>query len=277
MKYFPYIFCTVLFLVFIEWANAQAYAYTKAEVYLLKDDFTNVKKIDDASYFLHIVKHSDTQYVCRYYNTFGPMLKQETFLDSGLSIPNGSFLWYDAKGILDSIAEVYRGRKTSFTVFDDSLKTTVYIEYRNGAVYEKRDHITNIYTDSTGNTYNLAEKEKEEGDRLLQWKRPQADTNQTEAIFPGNWNKYLDRHLLVPDRFSQSFPVGKYHATVSFRVTKEGKLDEVTILRSLEWSVDLEIFQTYDDSPLWKPAVQCGQNVIYRQRHNLEFRISESF
>jgi hypothetical protein len=44
--------------------------------------FTNAKKIDDAIYLLQVIKHSDTEYVCRYYNKFGPMVRQETFLDS---------------------------------------------------------------------------------------------------------------------------------------------------------------------------------------------------
>jgi hypothetical protein len=69
-------------------------------------------------------------------------------------------LWYGVRGIVDSEAVVYRGRKTSFTAFDDSLKTTVSIKYRIGNVYEKRDYIANIYTDSIGNTYDLTEKEK---------------------------------------------------------------------------------------------------------------------
>lgn len=113
------------------------------------------------------------------------MLKQESFLDAGLSIPNGSFLWYGVRGTLDSEELVYRGMKTSFTAFDDSFKTTVYIKYSNGSVYEKRDYITNRYTDSAGNTYDLAEKEKAERDSSLQFKKSQVDTNLIEAKISG--------------------------------------------------------------------------------------------
>src|SRR5882672_5678151 len=146
MKCLLFIFCIILFFSIFQRADAQTYAYTKAEVYLLKYDFTNAKKIDDATYLSQVIKHSDTEYVCRYYNKFGPKVRQETFLDSGLSIPNGSFLWYGIRGIVDSEAVVYRRRKTSFTAFDDSLKTTVSIKYRIGNVYEKRDYIANMYT-----------------------------------------------------------------------------------------------------------------------------------
>jgi protein TonB len=274
MKCLPFVFYAILFFSFFQRATGQKYAYTKAEIYLLKNDFTNAKKTDDATYLLQVIRHSDTEYVCRYYNKFGPMLKQETFLDSGLSVPNGSFLWYGIRGILDSEAVVHRGRKTSFTAFDDSLKTTVYIEYRNGNVYEKRDHITNTYTDSTGNTYNLAEKEKAERDSLLKFKKAQADTSQIEAKFPGNWNKYIDKHLFVTDRFAQYHRDGTYQATVSFRVNKEGKVDQVQLLRSVEWSVDLEVFRIFENSPVWTPAVRFGKNVNYRQKQNLMFQIN---
>jgi protein TonB len=277
MKRFSLTFYIILFLSFFQNADAQKYAYLKADVYLLKLDFTNAEKISDAIYLLQVVKHSDTEYVCRYYNLYGPMLKQESFLDSGLSMPNGPFLWYDAKGILDSEAAVYRGRKLSFTAFDDSLKSTLYIKYRDGSIYEKRDYIANTYTDSAGNVQDLAEKEKAERNSFLQFKKAQTDTNQIEASFPGGsrqWNKYVDKSLLVPDRFEKNSPDGIYHATVSFCINKEGKVVEVILLHSLEWSADLEIFRTFENSPLWKPAVQFGHNVIYRQKQNLGFSIN---
>ena len=274
MKCLPSIFCIILFFSFFQLLDAQKYAYTKTSVYLLKNDFTDAKKIDDATYLLQIFKHSDTEYVCRYYNKYGPMLKQETFLDSGLSIPNGSYLWYDKRGILDSEAIVYLGRKTSFTTLDDSLKTTLEVRYRNGTIYESRDYTTNTYTDSTGNTYDLAEREKAERDSLLQFKKAQADTSQIEAKFPGNWSKYMAKNLLVPDRFAQIFSEGKYLATVSFIITKEGKVDQVKLLHSLEWSADLEVFSMFENSPVWIPAVQFGRNVSYRQKQNLVFQIS---
>jgi hypothetical protein len=273
MKCLPSIFFIILFFSFFQWADAQTYAYAKAKVYLLKNDFTIAKKIDDATYLLQVIERSDTEYICRYYNKFGPMLKQETFFDSDLLIPNGSFLWYDEKGVADSAAKVYRGIITSFTAFDDSLKATVSIKYRDGNMYEKRDYIAHIYTDSVGNTYDLAEKEKAERESFLQFKKDQADTNQTEAKFPGQWSRYIDNHLLVPDRFSQNFPDGIYHATVSFCVDKEGKVNQVEILRSVEWSADLEIFRILENCPLWKPAVQFGRNVIYRQKQNMVFQI----
>ena len=276
MKHHPGLLCILPFFLFFQRADAQKYAYRKAEVFLFKSDFTDAKKIDDATYLLQVVKHSDTEYVCRYYNKFGPMTKQETFIDSNLSVPNGTFLWYDQKGIADSEAVVYRGRKTSFTIFDDKLKAIISIKYRNGNMYEKKDWITNVYTDSAGNTHNLAEREEEERNRFQELKKSQTDTSEIEPVFPGGvgaWNAYIDKNLLIPDRFRTNLPEGRYDAIVSFRINKEGKVDEVKLLRSVEWSADLEIFKLYENSPSWQPAVQFGKTVSYRQKQNIPFML----
>jgi len=186
-------------------------------------------------------------------------------------------LWYDQKGTADSEAVVYRGRKTVFTLYDDNLKAIISIKYRNGDVYEKTDRITNVYTDSAGNKRNLAEKEEEERNSFSLSKKAQTDTNETEPLFPGGvgaWNSYVDKNLLIPDRFRTNLPDGRYDVIVSFRINKEGKVDEVKLLRSVEWSFDLEIFKIFENSPSWEPAVQFGKIVSYRQKQNIPYMLN---
>jgi hypothetical protein len=119
-------------LCWLQCIQIQEFAYKRASVYLLKKDFTEAKNLDKATYLLQIIKYSNTNYSCRYYNKFGPMMKQEVFLDSSLSIPNGWFLWYDNNGNLDSLAHVYRGHKTEWTYYSDSIQSLVHIKYKNG-------------------------------------------------------------------------------------------------------------------------------------------------
>jgi protein TonB len=200
------------------------------------------------------------------------MLKQETFFDSNLSIPNGVFVWYDAKGNVDSFAQVYKGRKTSYVSYDDNLKPIVSAKYKNGSLFEKRDYLLNTYTDSTGNTSDL--KEKQERDKLPD----SITTTQKAASFGSNghneWNKYVEKHLRVPDRFENVMQNGSYEVVASFLITKEGKVDEVFLMRSCEWSADLEVFKIFEDSPLWQPATQNGNNVIYRQKESFTFSVN---
>jgi protein TonB len=167
---------------------------------------------------------------------------------------------------------VYKGRKTSYIYYDDSLKPIVSAKYKNGSLFEKRDYLLNIYTDSTGNTSNL--KEKEERDKL-----PDSVTaTQKAASFGTNghndWKKYLEKHLQVPDRFENVMPNGSYEVVASFLITKGGKVSDVFLMRSCEWSADLEVFKVLEDSPLWQPATQNGNNVIYRQKQSFTFSVN---
>jgi hypothetical protein len=264
----------ILFPLVFQFASAQ-YAYQKAEIYLLKSDFTSAKDIKDALYLLEVAKRNDTTYICRYYNKFGPMLKQETFSDSGLSVPNGLFVWYDEKGNADSMASVYNGRKINFTSFDDNLKPVLSATYKNGNLFEKRDYIMNTCTDSAGNTSSLADKEKEQHDKFLA-DSVGGETREARFETKGNkqWQKYLDKNLLVPDRFEQVMKEGTYQVILSFLITKDGSVDEVCLLRSCELSADLEVFKVFENSPRWQPAMLKGENVVYRQKQSLSFSVS---
>ena len=98
MKQFRFIACIAILFSIFQPVAAQNFAYQKAEVYLLNGDFSGTKDINSATYLLQVTKYSDTLYTCRYYRKFGPMLKQESFLDADFSTPNGMFGWYDEKG-----------------------------------------------------------------------------------------------------------------------------------------------------------------------------------
>jgi protein TonB len=271
MKRYYLFLLTCILVFFSQSIQAQKFAYQKAGVYLLKNDFTEAKNLNNATYILQIIKYSDTNYTCRYYNKFGPMIKQEVFLDSNLSIPNGCFMWYDGSGNIDGIAHVYRGRKTDFTYYDDNIKPFVYIRYKDGKIFERRDYSLNIYTDSAGNTHNLAEME-ERSEKFIR----DSIKDKTPANADNNWNNYLSKHLVLTNRFQQSMPPGHYRITVSFLIDTDGKVDEVMLYHSVEWSEDMEVFSLFENGPQWQPAVQNGKNVIYRQKEDLDFTIGNN-
>jgi hypothetical protein len=100
MKIFS-IFCISIFQLAIIYplkAQKQNDAF-----YVFKKDWSGAKNLDEAAYFMQVLKETDTTYVCRYYNKSGPMAKQESYLDEDLTIPNGRFCWYNINGDLDSI------------------------------------------------------------------------------------------------------------------------------------------------------------------------------
>ena len=61
------------------------------EFYAFNADWSAAKSLDECTYFMQEIKNSDTEFVCRYYNKLGPMVKQETYKDAELTIPNGRF------------------------------------------------------------------------------------------------------------------------------------------------------------------------------------------
>lgn len=271
--YFIPVICILLF--FSQYIQAQKFAYKNADVYLLHNDFTPAKNFNDAACILQIIKYSDTNYTCRFYNKFGPMIKQETFFDSGLSISNGWFMWYGNNGNLDSTTYIYRGHKIKSTYYDNNVKPVVYIKYKDDKMFEKRDYVQNIYIDSVGNSSNLTDVEKKENEGYERYLRDSSSSSSKNlsASSNANWSKYINKHLLVTDRFEGSMPPGHYRIIVSFLINTDGKIDEVQVLHSIEWSQDLEILKIFENGPHWQPATQNGKSVIYRQRQNFDFVI----
>jgi protein TonB len=84
---------------------------------------------------------------------------------------------------------------------------------------------------------------------------------QIQAEFPGGqsgWGRYLERTLVV-----------------SFIVSKDGSISEVKAENDPGYGTKEEAVRVIQRGPKWKPAVQNGRNVIYRQRQAIVFMVSE--
>jgi len=243
-------------------------------VYLLKADWTGASSMDDATYFMQIIKQSDSAYVCRYYQKFGPMVRQESFRDEGLSIPYGRFCWYNEKGELDSIGLVVNGKKDNYWNYYKNGKSILTIKYDNGRVINKTDYMAKIFTDENGIKISLDEKNK--ADSIY---NDSIKTTQVEAKFKNgsqDWVEYIQKNLTTPDRLINVLGTGKHEATVVFMVSKEGNIDpDIYLIKSVEWSGDREIFRLIQNSPPWKPAMQDGRPVFYRQKQTLTFQVAQ--
>ena len=226
---------------------------TEGNFYAFKADWTPAKSIDDCTYFMQATKKSDTEYICRYYNKNGPMIKQETYKDAELSIPNGRFCWYNEKGKIDSCGLVKNFKKDGRWdyFFGDSTNPTYYQYYDNGKFVKQ----------SSYGSYNT----------------PDDDVTKQAAIFRnGNkgWIKYLTNNLITPDRLKNTLGRGKYVITVCFLVDLQGKIHDIYLRQSVEWSADAEIFLIIQKSPAWSPATENGEPVYYRQVENITYVIN---
>jgi hypothetical protein len=251
MKSFFICVCITLFTCTVNSSFSQS---SNESFYVFNEDWSPAASIDKCTYFMHEIKKSDTEYVCRYYNKLGPMIKQEVYKDSALSVSNGFFCWYNKNGKLDSSGYVSNFKKDGRWDYylGDSLQVTYYDEYDTGKFIKR-------------NSYHLMKDTSSKHD---------SDITQKEATYKNNWSKYLQKNLRTPDRFMNIFPKGIYTATVCFTISKEGNVIDVYLVQSLEWSADAELFKIIENSPNWEPAIQKGKPVLYRQKENISFSIN---
>jgi protein TonB len=98
---------------------------------------------------------------------------------------------------------------------------------------------------------------------------------QVEAKFQGDWNKYLERNLNSQTPADNGAAPGRYTVTVSFRVDKDGSISEVQALNDPGYGCGAEAVRVIKKGPKWTPAIQNGRNVIYRQKQNITFEVTE--
>lgn len=248
--------CLVLFMA----ATGKCFAQKSTErTYIFKADWSAASSIDDYTYFMQSVKKSDTEYVCRYYNKFGPMVRQESYKDTGLSILNGFLCWYNGNGLLDSAGHVINDRKDGRWIYLlNDTANSYYEEYENGRFIKRGDYYRKK-TDTTRAVKDTAEE----------------DPSQKGAVFGRGWPGYVSANLRVPDRFRKNMRPGKYTVIVAFTIGKTGKPQDVYLVKSVEWSADREVFRIIEHSPDWEPAIQKGKPVLYRQKQNIVFAIED--
>lgn len=108
-------------------------------------------------------------------------------------------------------------------------------------------------------------------------------TIQIEAEFPGGlagWRKYLEENLntSIGDKYI-NIPKGKKRAkatvTVNFLIDKEGNITEASAdslsIATVHKKVVEEAVRVIKEGPKWKPAMQDGKYVAYRQRQTITF------
>ncbi|MEO7531227.1 MAG: energy transducer TonB [Sediminibacterium sp.] len=101
---------------------------------------------------------------------------------------------------------------------------------------------------------------------------------QIPAEFPGGlpaWTKYLERNLNRDVPNDNGAPPGKYTVVVSFIVSKDGTISDVTAETDPGYGTKAEAIKVIQKGPKWKPAVQNGRNVIYRHKQSITFVVSE--
>lgn len=89
------------------------------------------------------------------------------------------------------------------------------------------------------------------------------------AEFPGGAQalaQYIKEHLRYPDEARQK-SIDGHRVLVSFVVDKDGTIDSITVLRSLDPLLDEEAVRLVSTMPKWQPATLRGK--VVRERYVL--------
>ncbi|MFC4231303.1 hypothetical protein ACFOW1_05340 [Parasediminibacterium paludis] len=242
------------------------------DFYAFDENFKTVNSLDVATYFLNVRKDADSVFVCRYYQKNGPMLRQETYKDKTLKIKHGRFVWYNEGGKVDSTGIFVNGLKDGdFDHYDDTLGTIDTYAYKNGLLEFHKDHIKKFIYYANGNVEDLNLKSN-----IADTSSKIFTTVQIESEFNGGqkaWSKYVGKNFAIPKRYEAIVgrKGGRGKVTGYFTVDKIGKIGDVWLARSCEWSVDIEAIKVFKNGPDWTPAIQNGVKVKSRKRQDISF------
>lgn len=97
---------------------------------------------------------------------------------------------------------------------------------------------------------------------------------QVQAKYPGDWRTYLMQNLKASTPTDNGARAGRYSVTVSFLVDKKGNVSEVNAENDPGFGTAKEAVRVIKMSGKWTPATQNGKPVIYRQRQNIVFVVT---
>lgn len=220
---------------------------------------TNAEK---AKYLVHSIKKSDTSWLFDTYNMYGPMISSAMFRYTNADTLHGETVYFNKKGTRDSIGHYFNGlRHGSFYYLNDTGRTYIQKDFEHGVLVATIGRI-----------------KKDPADEA-EWKRKNDSVKQDEqeSDFRGGqgaWIRYLNTHLVYPERAQQLAKQGTVVA--QFTVDTEGRVFDPQIVQSVEFSLDQETLRIRTISPPWQPAWQNGKKVKSHKKQPLTCRLSRN-
>lgn len=254
--------CT--FLLFLCCQLLQAAAQNKTQkqesLYMLDNEWKATSNTKKVAYLLKQVQENDSLFVWYTYNVFGPLISIESFKDKAGNTPHGKFVFFNHKGTRDSIMHFKDGLADGDAYyFNDTGRVVLKKKYAAGRLMTTEDIV------------------KKDSIRIA--RKDMVDTAvfskvEVESEFPGGvrgWIQYLQKNLRYPDRAINSRMQGTVR--VQFLVDKEGNIDDIEMIQSVEYTIDREAMRLIRQSPQWTPAIQDGRKVKSYKIQPITFRL----
>lgn len=104
-------------------------------------------------------------------------------------------------------------------------------------------------------------------------------TGATPAEYPGGdaaWIQYLKESINVKVPIKKKAPVGYYEVVVAFLVEKDGRINEIAVMKDPGYGCVEEVVKVIKRNRKWKPAhLKTGEPVVYRQKQSFTFVVQE--
>lgn len=211
---------------------------------------------DSAMYYTTFEK-MDTAYKCTSYWIISNKLNCiSTYADTNFRKGIGLLMRYYESGVTQ-----------------DSMYFTDYGNIQTGYHYKENGLLEYriFYDAKTGGI--SGEKYDSLGNKILGY-----FTFQKEAMFPGGskgWSTYLGSTIRSEVAAKHKAPPGRYTVTVAFMVDVNGKVRDVYALNDPGYGTAQEAVRVIKNGPDWLPAIQNDKPVIYRQKQNIIFEVTE--
>lgn len=233
-----------------------------------------------------IIQPNDTTYIARYYKKRGPMIRQGTFSDRDLTIPNGRFVWYDSLGNIDSTGIIIHGQKDGVWWYaktvnskDKNGNTIIIKKGIKTVYYNLGTSITKqmYYQDTTENSA-IKRNSPKVGGPAFKTDMKQDTINQKPAEYPGGqkeWTNYLGANInfkigsLIPQY--ALLKDNKAPVVVAFVIGKDGSVGDVFVINSMGYPFDRAATHAIEQSRKWIPAQQNDHAVTYQQKQKIIF------
>ncbi|MDP3394712.1 energy transducer TonB [Sediminibacterium sp.] len=139
--------------------------------------------------------------------------------------------------------------------------------------FSQNDSFDNKLSDTIKTNVKLPEDtiKKEEGNEKIYTEV------EIKPEFPGGingWIKYLERNINRDLPYKNGAPSGRYTVVLTFIVAKDGTISDIKAETDPGYGSKEEAIRLMTRSPKWKPAVQNGRNVTYRQKQSISFMVN---
>ena len=89
------------------------------------------------------------------------------------------------------------------------------------------------------------------------------------------WRKFLEKNIHPRVPADNGAKPGNYTVTVSFLVDTTGKVSDVQIVNDPGYGMAGDVLRAFKHCPDWIPATINGKPVMYRQKQNFYYQVSE--